>query len=74
MALVGCILLVAVFSFISGIIFTSKGGDPAEFWSEGTEPQKFWWYRDEDFGGSVARQSKMKAMWRKLLMPWICFA
>ncbi len=38
-----------------------------ELCSEGTEPQKFWCYRDEDFGGPVARQSKMKGMWRKLL-------
>ena len=31
-----------------------------ELCSSGTEPQKFWNYRDEDFGGSVAKQSKMK--------------
>jgi hypothetical protein len=37
-----------------------------ELCSEGTEPQKFWCYRDEDFGGTMARQSKMKGMWKKL--------
>jgi hypothetical protein len=37
-----------------------------ELCMEGTEPQKFWCYRDEDFGGSVARQSKMKGSWKKL--------
>ena len=37
-----------------------------ELCSSGTEPQKFWNYRDEDFGGSVAKQSKMKGMWKKL--------
>lgn len=37
-----------------------------ELCMEGTEPNKFWCYRDEDFGGSMARQSKMKGSWRKL--------
>jgi len=37
-----------------------------ELASEGTEPQKFWCYRDEDFGGSVAKQSKMRGMWKNL--------
>jgi len=37
-----------------------------ELCSSGTEPQKFWNYRDEDFGGSVAKQSKMKGMWKRL--------
>jgi hypothetical protein len=37
-----------------------------ELCSAGTEPQKFWNYRDEDFGGSVAKQSRMKGMWKKL--------
>ena len=37
-----------------------------ELCSSRTEPQKFWNYRDEDFGGSVAKQSKMKGSWRKL--------
>ena len=37
-----------------------------ELCSEETEPQKFWCYRDEDFGSSVARQSKMKGMWKRL--------
>jgi hypothetical protein len=36
-----------------------------ELCSEGTEPEKFWNYRDEDFGGSVARQSRMKGRWKK---------
>ena len=38
-----------------------------ELCAEGTEPQKFWCYRDEDFGGSVSKQSKMKGMWKKLV-------
>lgn len=37
-----------------------------ELCSSGTEPQKFWCYRDEDFGGSVAKQSKMRGMWKNL--------
>jgi hypothetical protein len=37
-----------------------------ELCSAFTEPQKFWNYRDEDFGGSVAKQSRMKGMWKKL--------
>lgn len=37
-----------------------------ELCSSGTEPQKFWNYRDEDFGGSVAKQSRMKGMWKKI--------
>ena len=37
-----------------------------ELCSASTEPQKFWNYRDEDFGGSVAKQSRMKGMWKKL--------
>jgi len=37
-----------------------------ELCSQRTEPAKFWCYRDEDFGGSVARQSRMKGRWRKL--------
>ena len=37
-----------------------------ELCSAGTEPQKFWNYRDEDFGGSVARQSRMKGRWHKM--------
>ncbi len=32
----------------------------------GVVPNKFWCYRDEDFGGPVARQSKMKGRWRHL--------
>ena len=37
-----------------------------ELCSSGSEPAKFWCYRDEDFGGSVAKQSKMRGMWKKL--------
>ena len=37
-----------------------------ELCSAATEPQKFWNYRDEDFGGSVARQSRMKGRWRDI--------
>jgi len=37
-----------------------------ELCMEGTEPNKFWCYRDEDFGGSFSRQSKMKGSWKKL--------
>ena len=37
-----------------------------ELCSAATEPQKFWNYRDEDFGGSVARQSRMKGRWKKM--------
>ena len=32
----------------------------------GVVPNKFWCYRDEDFGGSVAKQSKMKGRWKNL--------
>ncbi len=37
-----------------------------ELCSSATEPQKFWNYRDEDFGGSVARQNKMRGRWKKI--------
>ena len=37
-----------------------------ELCSAETEPQKFWNYRDEDFGGSVARQSRMKGRWKNM--------
>ena len=37
-----------------------------ELCSMRTEPQKFWNYRDEDFGGSVAKQSRMRGRWKKL--------
>ena len=37
-----------------------------ELCSANTEPQKFWNYRDEDFGSTVARQSKMKGSWKIL--------
>jgi len=32
----------------------------------GVRPNFFWCYRDEDFGGSVSRGSKMKGMWKNL--------
>lgn len=31
-----------------------------------TEPQKFWNYRDEDFGGTIARQCRMNGRWNNL--------
>ena len=37
-----------------------------ELCSGSTEPAKFWTYRDEDFGGSIAKQSKMRGMWKRL--------
>ena len=37
-----------------------------ELCCEDTEPNLFWCYRDEDFGGSVAKQVKMRGMWKKL--------
>ena len=37
-----------------------------ELCCEDTEPNLFWCYRDEDFGGSVAKQIKMRGMWKKL--------
>lgn len=37
-----------------------------ELCSQFTEPAKFWNYRDEDFGGTVAKQCKMKGSWKKL--------
>ena len=37
-----------------------------ELCNEGSEPNLFWCYRDEDFGGSVAKSSKMRGMWKKL--------
>jgi len=37
-----------------------------ELCSAGTEPQKFWNYRDEDFGGSVAKQSRMRGHWKRV--------
>ena len=33
---------------------------------DGGRPAKCWNYRDEDFGGSVARQSRMKGRWRDI--------
>ena len=32
----------------------------------GVRPNAFWCYRDEDFGGPIARQSKMKGRWKHL--------
>lgn len=32
----------------------------------GVVPNAFWCYRDEDFGGPIARQSKMRGRWRDL--------
>ena len=37
-----------------------------ELCCEDTEPNLFWCYRDEDFGGSAAKQAKMRGMWKKL--------
>ena len=37
-----------------------------ELCSTYSEPEKFWNYRDEDFGGTIARQSRMKGRWKKL--------
>lgn len=37
-----------------------------ELCSSRTEPAKFWNYRDEDFGSSIARQSRMKGMWKRV--------
>ena len=36
-----------------------------ELCAAATEPQKFWNYRDEDFGGTVSRQCRMKGCWKK---------
>ena len=37
-----------------------------ELCSQRCDPEKFWLYRDEDFGGSVAKQSRMKGRWKKV--------
>ena len=37
-----------------------------ELCCEDTEPNLFWCYRDQDFGGSVAKQCKMRGSWKKL--------
>ena len=37
-----------------------------ELCSEGSRPNLFWTYRDEDFGGSVAKQCRMRGMWKRL--------
>jgi hypothetical protein len=36
-----------------------------ELCSDSCMPNLFWTYRDEDFGGSVAHQSKMRGAWKK---------
>ena len=41
-----------------------------ELCAEGSQPQLFWTYRDEDYGGSVAKACKMRGMWKKVS----CFA
>ena len=33
---------------------------------DGVDPRSSWCYRDEDFGGPVARQSKMRGRWKDL--------
>ena len=37
-----------------------------ELCSAATEPQKFWNYRDEDFGGTVSRQCRMRGSWKRV--------
>ena len=36
-----------------------------EMCSEDCRPNLFWTYRDEDFGGSIGHQSKMKGSWKR---------
>ena len=36
-----------------------------EMCSQNCKPNLFWTYRDEDFGGSIGHQSKMKGSWKK---------
>ena len=38
-----------------------------EMCAEDCVPSLFWTYRDEDFGGSVGHQSKMKGAWKRTL-------
>ena len=38
-----------------------------EMCAEDCTPSLSWTYRDEDFGGSISRQSKMKGSWKKRL-------
>ena len=38
-----------------------------ELCCEDTEPNLLWCYRDEDFGGSVAKQAEMRGMWKNFL-------
>jgi hypothetical protein len=65
------------FALLYGALHKASGGKAAwrpmpkmhmflELCMEGTEPNKFWCYRDEDFGGSFSRQSRMKGSWKKL--------
>jgi hypothetical protein len=41
-----------------------------ELCSEGSQPELTWTYRDEDYGGTIARSCKMRGMWKKVS----CFA
>ena len=41
-----------------------------ELCAEESEPNLFWTYRDEDYGGTVAKTCKMRGMWKKVS----CFA
>jgi hypothetical protein len=41
-----------------------------ELCAEGSQPQLTWTYRDEDYGGSIAKTCKMRGMWKKVS----CFA
>ena len=36
-----------------------------EMCSQDCQPNLFWTYRDEDFGGSIGHQSKMKGAWKR---------
>lgn len=37
-----------------------------ELCAEGTSPSLFWCYRDEDFGGTVAKLCRMRGTWKQL--------
>ena len=41
-----------------------------ELCAEGSQPNLFWTYRDEDYGGTVAKTCRMRGMWKKVS----CFA
>ena len=34
--------------------------------SDSSIPRLFWTYRDEDFGGSIGHQSKMRGCWKRI--------